>query len=124
MRDLACEELEEAVELVAVSANRRGERRRVGLGRLLERAHLDLEPVAEALDPAEHANRVALVEAGVEQVDVVPDPRVHPAARIDELQREVGGTALRPQPLLAGDGVDALDDPVLGQVGDRVHESS
>ena len=122
MRDLTREELEEAVELVAISANRRGERRRVGLGGLLERAHLDLEPIAEALDPSEHANRVPFVEAGVEQVDVVPDPRVHPAARIDELEREVGGAALRPEPLLPGDGVDALDDPVLGQVGDRVHE--
>ena len=89
MRELAREELEEAVQLVAVAADRRRELRRVRVVRALERAHLDLEPVAEALDPAEHAHGVALVEAPVEQVDVVPDARVDPAARIDELEREV-----------------------------------
>ena len=55
----------------------------------LERAHLELQPVAEALDAAEHAHRVALAEARVEQLDVGPDARLDAAARVDELQREV-----------------------------------
>ena len=37
----------------------------------------------------------------VQQLDVVPDPRLDPPARVDELQREVRRAALRPQPPLA-----------------------
>jgi hypothetical protein len=44
----------------------------------LERAHVELQPVAELLDAAEHAHGVALGEARVEQLDVVPDARVDP----------------------------------------------
>ena len=57
--------------------------------RLVERAHVELQPVAEPLDAAEHAHGVALGEARVEQLDVVPHARVDPPARIDELEREV-----------------------------------
>ena len=89
VRDLAGEELEEAVELVRVAAHRGREARRVGVRRGLDRAHVELEPVAVALDAAEHAHRVALAEARVEQVDVVPDARLDAAARVDELEREV-----------------------------------
>ena len=81
------------------SASRRSagrEPRGVDVARL-ERAHVELEPVAEALDAAEHAHRVALAEAPVEQLDVVPDARVDAAARVDELEREVRRAALRPQ---------------------------
>ena len=63
----------------------------------LERPHVELEPVAEPLDPAEHAHRVALGEAAVEQLDVVPDARVDVPGRVDELEREVGRAALRPR---------------------------
>ena len=56
---LADEELEEAFELVRVAAQARSQSRRIdALGRL-ERPHLDLELVAEPLDAAEHAHRVA-----------------------------------------------------------------
>ena len=66
MRDLAGEELEESVELVGVAAQRGRELGRVqSLGRL-ERADLELELVAEAVDPAEDAHGVALGEAPVE----------------------------------------------------------
>ena len=88
VRDLGDEELEEAGELVGVAPHRRGERRGVDVGRL-ERAHVELQPVAELLDPAEHAHRVAFAEAAVEQLDVVPDARLDPAGRVDELEREV-----------------------------------
>ena len=106
------------------SASRRsagGKRRRIGVRRGLERAHVELQAVAELLDPSEHAHRVALREARVEQLDVVPHARVDPPARVDELEREVGRAAARAQPLLARDGVDAFDDPLLGELRDRAH---
>ena len=118
MRDLRDQELEEAVELVPVAARGRGERRRVDVGGL-ERAHVELQPVAEALDAAEHAHRVAFAEAAVEQLDVVPDPRLDPAGRVDQLEREIRRAGLRAQLALGLDGVDALDDALFGQVRDR-----
>ena len=50
------------VELVCVAAHGRRERGRIGLG-LLDRADVELEAVAEALDSAEHPDGVALREA-------------------------------------------------------------
>ena len=87
----------------------------------LERAQLELEPVAEARDAAEDAHRVAFREARVEELDVVPDPRLDPPGRIDELEREIRRALLRPQPLLARDRVHAFDRAVLRQLGDRAH---
>jgi hypothetical protein len=58
------------------------------------------------------------VEATVEEVDVAPDASLDPAGRVDELEREVRRALPRPEPLLPSDRVDALDDPVLGQLGD------
>ena len=57
----------------------------------LERADLELEPVAEALDPSQNPHGVALAEPRVEEVDVVPDPALDAAAPVDELEHEVGG---------------------------------
>ena len=62
----------------------------------LDRAHLHLQPAAEPLHAAEHAHGVALGEATVEQLDVVPDARLDPAARVDELEGEIGRAVLRP----------------------------
>jgi Protein of unknown function (DUF1015) len=124
MRDLAGQEFEEAVQLVGVAPECRGEGGRVGVRRGLERAHIDLEPVAELLHPSEHAHRVPLREAGVEQLDVVPDTCIDPPAWIDELECEVGGAVARPEPLLAGDRVNAFDDPLFRQLRDRAHGAS
>ena len=88
MRDLGREELEETVQFLHVPAGLRDERGRIGLGGL-ERSHLELEPVAEALDPSEDMDRVSFVEALVEQVDVAPDPGVDSPARIDELESQI-----------------------------------
>jgi hypothetical protein len=121
MGDLLGEELEEPVELVRVAAHRRGKAGRVGLGRRLDRAHVELEAVAVALDTAEDAHRVAFGEPAVEQVDVVPDPSLDPPARVDQLEREVRRATLRAEPTLAGDGIHTLDDAVLRQLGDRAH---
>ena len=122
--DLGGEELEEALQLVRVAANGRGELRGIGAGRGFERSHVDLQPVAELLDAAEHADGVSFREARVEQLDVVPDAGVDPPARVDQLEGEVRGASLRAQPLLARDRVDPLDDPLFGELRDRVHGGS
>jgi 3'-5' exoribonuclease len=87
VRELRGQELEEAFQLVGVAPQGGGEPGRIGVRRRLDRPHVELQPVAEALDAAEHAHRVAFAEASVEQLDVVPDPRVDAAGRIDELER-------------------------------------
>ena len=122
VRDLGDEELEEAVELVGVAARGGRQRRRVDVG-ALDRADVELETVAEPLHAPEHTNRVALAEARVEELDVVPDARVDPTRRVDELEGEIRRAVLRPQLALALDREDALDDPVLGQLHDR-HRAS
>ena len=122
--DLAGKKLEEPVELACVASKSGGKRRGVGLVGSLERAHLELESVAVALDPAEDADRVALGEAGVEQLDIAPDARVDATTRVDELEREVGMARARAQPVLARDRVDALDDSVLDELDDRRHARS
>jgi uncharacterized protein DUF1015 len=115
MRDLGGQELEEAVQLLEVSARLGHECRGICLGRL-EGAHFELEAVAEPLHAPEDAHGVAFSEALVEEVDVAPDARVDPSTRIDELEREVGAPATRAQALLTGDRVGALDDPVLSEL--------
>ncbi len=122
MADLPRQELEEAVELVCVAAHGRGERGRVALRRRLERPHLHLQAPAEALDPAEHAHGVAGLEAPVEQLHVVPHPRLDAPARVDELEREVGRAATRPSALLAADREHPLHGAVLRELGDRRHD--
>jgi uncharacterized protein (DUF1015 family) len=123
MRDLARQELEEPVQLVGVTTQPRCQSRRIGVGRL-DRADLELEPVVKALDPAEHADCIALGEAAVEQLDVVPDPALDPSGRIDELEREIRRTFPRRPALLPRDGVDALDGTIDGELGDRAHALS
>jgi len=66
VRDLRRHELQEPFELVRVAPHRRSELRRIGVGRRLERPHVDLQPVAELLHSSQHAHRVALGEACVE----------------------------------------------------------
>ena len=120
MGDLRGEKLEESLELVRIAADRRGERCRIGL-RGLNGPHGELEPSVEPLDAPEDAHGVALGEAAVEELDVVPDTTFDPAARVDELEREVGLAAAGREPALARDGVDAVDGAVLDQLGDRRH---
>src|SRR5260221_3026663 len=121
MRDLRDEELEESFELIRVASHRRRHRRRVDALRRLERAHVELQPVAELLDAAEHAHRVALAEARIEQLDVVPHARGDPPARVDELECEIRGAVSRPQTLLLRHRVDTVDRAVLLELRDRGH---
>ncbi len=120
VRDLAGEELQEAVELVCVPAKRRGELSRVGL-RGLDRPDLELEPVTKPLDSPQHVDGVALGEARIEQIDVVPDSCIDSPGWVDELEREIGSARTRAQPLLARHCVRPLDDAVFGQLGERAH---
>jgi hypothetical protein len=122
--DLAGEELEEAVELVDVATEGRGERGRILDLDGLERPDLELKAVAEALDAAENADGVALAKTAVEKLDVVPDACLDAPARVDQLQREIRSAASCPQLLLAGDRVDPLDDAVFGELGDSRHAGS
>ena len=120
MRHLAGEELEEAVELVCVTAHARREPGRIGIRRL-DRADLELQAVVEALDAPEHAHGIPFGKAAVEQLDVVPDPALDPPRRVDELEHEIRSALPRRAPLLAGDGVHALDGSVRCQLGDGAH---
>ena len=123
MRQLRGDELEEAVQLVGVAAHPGREVGRILLGSL-DGADLELKPVVEALDASEHAHGVALGEAAVQQLDVLPDPRLDPAGRVDQLEHQVRRALSGRPPLLAGDGVDTFDRAVGRQLGDGAHESS
>jgi hypothetical protein len=118
VRDFLGQELEESVQLVEVAARVRNKRRRVGVFGALDRSHVELEPIPEAFNPAEHAYGVALVEASLEELDVAPHPSLDPPAPIDELERQIRAPASRSEALLARDREDALHDPILGQLGD------
>ena len=115
--DLAGQELDEALERLGVAAGAGHEVERVTGLDLLEVAHGDLQPAAVALDPAEHAHRVTLVEARAEQVDVVPDHARHAAGAVGELHRQervaVSGVAA----LLALHGERRVHEGALAQVG-------
>jgi uncharacterized protein (DUF1015 family) len=121
--DLAHEELEKPLELFRVPLQARRQLRRVDTLRLLEGPHLQLELVAEALHPAEDPHRVAGCAASVEQVDVVPDAGGDPTARVDEFEREIGGSAPCTQSLLACDRVDTVHRAVLLELRDGRHEA-
>jgi hypothetical protein len=116
--DLLSEELEEAVELVEVASGLGHQRHWIHLG-LLERAHLELEAVAEALDAPENADGIAHVEPAIDQLDVVPDAGVDPTTSVEQLEREVRCTAPGAQALLPRDGEHLLDDPILFELRDR-----
>ena len=113
--------LEEAVELVEVAVGDRQERGRIGLalGRAADRAQLDLQLVAEALDAAGDAHEVAALEAPGEHVGVAKRPPLHRAGAIAQLDREVGRPGARHQTVLARARKDAVDLLAGAQRGDR-----
>ncbi len=101
--DLAREVLEEAVELVEVAVGDGQERRRIDLAVLYapDRAQLDLQLVAEALDATRDAHEVAALEAAREHVGVAERARLHRAAAIAQLDREIRRAGARQQAVLA-----------------------
>ncbi len=108
--DLARQVLEEAVELVEVAVGDGQERRRIDAagGRAADRAQLDLQLVAEALDAAGDVDDVAAVEAPRDHVGVAEHAALDRARAIAQLDREVRRAAARHQAVLAG----AREDPV------------
>ena len=124
VRDLGREELVEPVELVGVSSQRRRERRRIRVLGRLDGPHLDLQLSSKTLHAPEHVHRVPLAEALVQELHVVPDPRLHAAARVGELECQIGGAVTGAATLLLRDREHALDGPVLGELGDRRHAAS
>ena len=118
VRELAGEELEEAVQLVEVAPRLGNELRRLD-GRGLDGADVQLKAVPEALDAGEDAHRVAFPEARVEELDVAPDAALDASRRVHELDREIRAPRAGAQAALAGDGVRAFNDPVLDELGDR-----
>ena len=120
MRDLRGEEVEKAVQLLGVAPHRRRELGRVDVGRL-DGPHLHLKTAVEPLDPPEDAHGVALGEASVEQLDVVPHTALDPPARVDELDCEVRLTVASRQLALAGNRVDPVDGAILDELRDRRH---
>ena len=119
--DLAGDELEEPVELVGITAHHRHEIVRVRIWCAFEGANLELEAPSETLDPTEHPHGVTFREAPVEKLDVVPDACLDATAGVGQLERQVRGAVPRSASLLAGDGEDAVDGPVLGELRDRRH---
>src|SRR6266571_3229883 len=77
MRNLACEKLEESVQLGCVAPQRRRELGRIRLS-CFHRTDVQLEPVAESLDSPKDAHGIPLAEPAVEQLDVGPDARLDP----------------------------------------------
>jgi hypothetical protein len=121
MGDLACQELEETVQLVGIASHCGSERAWIRFGGGLQRSYVELKMVTETLDPSEDSYGIALGEARVEQLDVVPHARLDAAARIDKLESEVSSAPARAETLLPRDRIDALDHPLLGQLRDRAH---
>ena len=122
--DLVGEEVEEAVELVRVTPQRGSQIRGIGLLRGLHGPNLHLQLAVEALHAPEDAHRVALPEAAVEQLDVVPHACLDPPARVRQLERQVRRPGTGPPSLLARDREHAFDRPILGELRDRGHASS
>jgi hypothetical protein len=119
--NLADEEVEESLELVRVPAQARrnpagsipsaGSSVRTSTWSSLRKR--STRPSTRTASPG--------LEAPVEQLDVVPDSRADPAARVDELQGEIRRAVLRPQPLLPRDGVNPLNGAVFLELRDRRH---
>ena len=122
--DLRREELEEAVQLFGVPAQGRCERGGIHVLDRLHGSDLHLQLASEALDPPEDLHRVSFREASVEELDVAPDAGVDPAARVGELEREVGGPCPCAPPLLLRDREDPLDGPILRELADGRHGAS
>ena len=120
--DLAGQVLEEAGELVAVAVGRGQEVARVELAavELLDVVDLGDQLAAEALGAARDADRVALVEAGREAVDVAERAARDRAGAVAQLEREVGRPVAGGQPVLARARVVALETLAGRELGDRV----
>ena len=125
---LAGEVLEEAVELVDVAVGDGQERGGIGLLRAGDRAHVDLELVAEALDPPRHAHEVAAFETARQHVRIPERAGLDRARAVAQFERQIRRARARGQAVLARAREDRVDlipgtqagDGELGR-GHRVH---
>ena len=117
---LAGEVLEEAVELVEVAVGGRQERGRVGRLGAPDRAQLDLQLVAEALDPPGDRDQVAALELAGQEVGLAEGARLDRAGAVAQLDGQVGAAAAGRQAVLARAREDPLDLGPSAQLGDRV----
>jgi hypothetical protein len=107
--DLAREVLEEAFELVDVAGGDRQERGGVGGLGAGDRAHVDLQLVAEALHAPHDADELAALEATRDDVGVAEDARADRAGLVAELERQVGRARAGDEAVLARAGEDGVD---------------
>ena len=123
--DLAGEELEKAVELVRVAPHRRRQARRDRLSGAASTARTCTWslPPNRSTRPSTRTASPSSKRPSSSSTSSQIRASMRPLA-IDELEREVGRAGLRPPPLLASDGVDAFDGPVLGELGDAGHAGS
>ena len=116
--DLAREVLEEAVELVDVAVGDGQEGGRVRLLGTRDRAHVDLQLVAEALHPARDPDEVTALEAPRQDVRVLERAGLDRARPVAQLERQIGRARARGQPVLARTGEDRVDLIAGAQAGD------
>ena len=109
--DLAGQELEEALQVLRVAAGAGHVDQRVAGLDALDRADDDLDAAAVLLDRAEHAHRVALREAAVEQRHVVEADGADAAGAIAELEREERRAGARAPQVLAQHREGGVDEP-------------
>ena len=99
--DLEHEEVDVAVEIVDVAPRAGNELGGISRLHALDVAHLELHAACVLAHAAEHAHRVADVEALLEHGHAVPHARTHPAALVGELQIEEWASVSARAPLLA-----------------------
>ena len=116
--DLAGQELDHAVERLGVAARPRHEIEGVAVGQPLQVAQLELEAAVVAPHPAQHADRVALVEPLVDQVHVGPEHSRDATGPVRQLDREEGVAVSGPPAPFALHGERRVDDLSLLQVLD------
>ena len=114
---LAREVLQEAVELLDVAVGDRQELGRVRLGRL-DRLHLDLKLVAEALDAPGHRHEVAALELARQEVRVAERAPRDGARPVAQLDCQIGGSVARREPIFAGARKHPVDLATRAQLGD------
>jgi proteasome assembly chaperone (PAC2) family protein len=115
---LTCEVLEEPLQLIEIAVRRRQELLRIHALGPHELLHIDLECVAEPLDPSTNPHRIARRKPRRHRIGIAKHPAGDRAGAITELQREVRLPGARDQPLRAHDGKRAIDELLLSELGD------
>ena len=118
--NLAREVLEEAVELVEVAVGDGQECGRIGLalGGAIDRAQVDLQLVAKALDATGDAHEVTALEAPGQHIGVPKRAPLNRPRAVAQLDREVRRAGTRQQAVLARAREDTLDLLPGAQRGD------